>query len=137
MSYIRHILIADDDEEDRFLLSTAFKNLHLPVEIHQVENGIEIFNFLNAIQQPGHLPSLIILDYNMPFLTGVETLVQLKTTDRYKDIPVVIHTTSANETERRHCLEHGAVNFLSKASHYNQLLSTARYLYECCQLSVA
>ena len=137
MNHVRHILIADDDEEDRFLLSAAFKNLHLPVEIHEVENGIEVFTFLNAIQNPRQLPSLIILDFNMPFLTGGETLVQLKTTDRFKDIPVIIHTTSTNENEKRHCLQNGAFNFLNKATHYSQLLSTASYLYECCLLSVA
>jgi CheY-like chemotaxis protein len=137
MATIRHILIADDDEEDRFLLSSAFKNLHLPLEIYQVENGIEVFNFLNAIQHPDKLPALILLDYNMPFLTGAETLVQLKTIDRYKDIPVIIHTTSTNEKDRKECMEHGAAQFLPKASNYNQLLSTAHYIYECCQLSVA
>lgn len=137
MLKIRHILIADDDEEDRFLLSSAFKNLHLPLEIYQVENGIEVFNFLNAIQQPDKLPALIILDYNMPFLTGSETLVQLKTIDRYKDIPVIIHTTSTNEKDRRECMEYGAAHFIPKATNYSQLLSTAHYIYECCQLSVA
>ena len=54
-------------------------------------------------KERAELPCLIILDINMPVLDGKETLSILKKTDNYKDIPVVVFTTSESEIDRLYC----------------------------------
>jgi len=69
---------------------------------------------LDAIVDEINFPKLIVLDLNMPILNGIETFRQLKNNTRYKDIPVIVYTTSVHETEREQCLEMGASDFIKK-----------------------
>ena len=124
------ILIADDDQEDRFLLRTAFEEIGRSEDIYLVENGMQVFKYLDASVQQNCIPSLIILDLNMPVLSGVETLQRLKSDMRYRDIPVIMYTTSFHEVEKARCLEIGAVDFIKKPALFNQTVSTAHFFHE-------
>lgn len=124
------MLIADDDEDDIYLLDSAFKESHLDVKIDFVQNGQEVFKYLDKINGSNPLPDLIVLDLNMPLLGGRDTLLRLKEDLRYKNIPVVILTTSNNEKEKAHCLEIGAALYLFKSPGYDTIVSTAKHLYE-------
>jgi CheY-like chemotaxis protein len=124
------MLIADDDEDDIYLLDSAFKESRLKVKVDFVQNGLEVLSYLDKINGTGPLPDLIVLDLNMPLLSGRETLSRLKENFRYKTIPVVILTTSINEEEKAHCLEMGAALYLFKSSGFDKIVSTAKYLYE-------
>lgn len=95
-----YILIADDDQEDRYLLDIAFQEIASTDNIHMVENGVQVIEYLNNISEDFYLPNLIVLDLNMPILSGMETLLRLKSHIRFKDIPVVIHSTSMYELEK-------------------------------------
>jgi CheY-like chemotaxis protein len=124
------MLIADDDEDDIYLLDTAFRESRLEVKVDFVQNGLEVLTYLNKINDNNPLPDLIVLDLNMPLLGGRETLLKLKEDLRYKNIPVVILTTSHSEKEKAHCLEMGAALYLFKSSGFDKIVSTAKYLYE-------
>ena len=124
------MLIADDDEDDIYLLDSAFKESHLAVKVDFVQNGLEVLTYLDRINSNNPLPDLIVLDLNMPLLSGRETLLKLKESLRYKNIPVVILTTSISEKEKAHCLEMGAALYLFKSSGFDKIVSTAKYLYE-------
>lgn len=124
-----YILIADDDQEDRFLLDIAFKEIGSEEDLRMVEDGVQVMNHLNAIVENDNLPALIVLDLNMPVLSGIDTLMQLKSNDRYKDIPVIIHSTSMYEVEKDRCLQLGAVDFIKKPVSFDQMISTARFLH--------
>lgn len=100
MSQKPFILIADDDQEDRYLLHTAFEEIGRSNDIYLVENGLQVFSYLDASQQAG-MPALIVLDLNMPVLDGMETLSRLKAHTVYKTIPVIIFTTSIHEVEKK------------------------------------
>jgi CheY-like chemotaxis protein len=124
------MLIADDDEDDIYLLDSAFKESRLKVKVDFVLNGQEVFKYLDSIRDNNPLPDLIVLDLNMPLLSGRDTLLRLKDDLRYKNIPVVILTTSHSEKEKAHCLEIGAALYLFKSSGFDKIVSTAKYLYE-------
>jgi CheY-like chemotaxis protein len=124
------MLIADDDEDDIYLLDSAFKESRLAVRVDFVQNGLELLTYLDQIQDSNPLPDLIVLDLNMPILSGRDTLVRLKHDTRYKKIPVVILTTSINEKEKAHCLEMGAALYLFKSTGFDKIISTVKYLYE-------
>ncbi len=124
------MLIADDDEDDIYLLESAFKESRLAVRVDFVQNGLEVLTYLENIKEHNLLPDLIVLDLNMPLLSGSETLLRLKDDSRYKKIPVAILTTSISEKEKAHCLEMGAALYLFKSAGFDKIVSTAKYLYE-------
>jgi len=124
------ILIADDDQEDRYLLHTAFEEIGRSSDIHLVENGIQVFSFLDTQAKERGMPALIVLDLNMSILNGMETLARLKSHALYKNIPVIIFTTSIHEVEKAKCLQIGAVDFIKKPARFQQTISTARFLHD-------
>ena len=124
------ILIADDDQEDRYLLHTAFEEIGLSSDIYLVENGLQVFSYLDTSFEQSGMPSLIVLDLNMPILNGMETLSRLKAHSLYKSIPVIMFTTSVHEVEKARCLEIGAADFIKKPARFQQTISTARFLHE-------
>lgn len=130
MSQKPFILIADDDQEDRFLLHTAFEEIGRSEDIFLVENGMQVFKYLDASAKEDYIPSLIVLDLNMPVLNGIETLSKLKSDTRYRDIPVIIYTTSIHEVEKSKCIEMGAADFIKKPALFNQTVQAAQFLHE-------
>lgn len=123
-----YILIADDDQEDRFLLDIAFKEIGSFENLFMVENGVQVIDYLNACNDNAALPALIVLDLNMPVLGGIDTLQRLKATERFRNIPVIIHSTSMYEAEKEKCLQIGAVDFIKKPTSFDQMISTAKFL---------
>jgi CheY-like chemotaxis protein len=130
MSSRPYILIADDDQEDRYLLHTAFEEIGRSNDIYLVENGLQVFTYLDSTAKEQGMPALIVLDLNMPILNGIETLARLKSHIVYKNIPVIIFTTSVHEVEKAKCLEIGAVDFIKKPARFQQTISTARFLHD-------
>jgi CheY-like chemotaxis protein len=124
------ILIADDDQEDRYLLHTAFEEIGRSNDIFLVENGLQVFTYLDSSMEQTNMPSLIVLDLNMPILNGMETLLRLKAHNLYKDIPVIMFTTSVHEVEKEKCLAIGAADFIKKPARFQQTVSTAKFLHE-------
>ena len=124
------ILIADDDQEDRYLLHTAFEEIGRSNDIFLVENGLQVFTYLDSSLEQTNMPSLIVLDLNMPILNGMETLLRLKAHKLYKDIPVIMFTTSVHEVEKEKCLAIGAADFIKKPARFQQTVSTAKFLHE-------
>lgn len=108
------ILVVDDDLEDHFILDTFFKEEQLDDIVVYRENGKQAIEYLEKISDDTLLPRLIVLDLNMPILNGTQTLFRLKQTLRFKNIPVIIFSTSQNETEKRKCLSLGAVGYMVK-----------------------
>jgi CheY-like chemotaxis protein len=95
------ILYAEDDPDDRELLREAFYGNTDPIEIYDVINGKEVLLYLEG--QMGDLPSLIILDLNMPILSGRETLAIIKNQRQTEKIPVVVLTTSGSPADKEFC----------------------------------
>lgn len=97
------ILWADDDYDDLQMMREILLRNKRDFEIVEVHNGKEAIEWLKKAKEKSDLPCLIILDINMPVLDGKETLSILKNTNGYKDIPVVIFTTSESELDKLYC----------------------------------
>ncbi|HEY1030520.1 MAG TPA: response regulator [Flavipsychrobacter sp.] len=124
------ILIAEDDADDRFLLQTAFEENGFKDKLCFVENGIELFDYLaeNKGSTGNTLPRFIMLDLNMPKKDGREVLTELKQHNTYKNIPVVVFSTTHNEQEMRRCYELGANSYITKPNSFDSLLKTVATL---------
>jgi len=121
------ILIAEDDADDRYLIQTAFSEIGHPERIDFVENGIEVFSYLdniyaNSDHEEKALPGFILLDLNMPKKDGREVLKELKQHPVFKKIPVIVFTTTKNEIEIRRCYELGANSYVVKPISFDALL---------------
>ena len=108
------ILVVDDDLEDHLILDAFFREAGLHSFVGYQKNGQQALFYLEDIKEDARLPRLIVLDLNMPILNGTQTLLHLKQTSRFRHIPVIIFSTSQNETEKRKCLSLGAVDYMVK-----------------------
>ena len=120
------ILIAEDDADDRFLFKTAFEEKGYKDQIEFVENGIELWKFLENISKRATneriYPSFILLDLNMPKKDGREVLREIKQHPEFKKIPVVVFTTTNSENEVKRCYELGANTYVVKPVSFDSLL---------------
>ena len=114
------ILVVDDDVEDHLILSEYFDEFGIGDVVRFVTNGKLALDYLEQIENDDHLPRLVIMDLNMPILNGTQTLLQMKRSLRYRYIPVIIFSTSANEGEKRKCLSFGAIDYIVKPASYDE-----------------
>lgn len=125
----RHILWADDDMDDLMLMRHVLQDIGHDYRIAEVGNGQEALDYLEMAKQKGNLPSLIILDMNMPVLNGKETLSVIKKDDALKNIPLVFFTTSNSELDKLYCKRFG-VEMITKPPQYSHLKEAVRKLLE-------
>ena len=102
------ILYVDDDNDDCIFLKTSIEDAGKKADVICASDGEEAVQYLNSIASDS-LPSLIVLDLNMPRWDGKKTLQYLKSNPQLAGIPVVILSTSEREKER--CQQMGAVSY--------------------------
>jgi CheY-like chemotaxis protein len=116
---IRRILLADDDADDRMMFEEIFSGLSPEeYELRTVINGEEVVNLLSSINNPAHLPDLIILDQNMPLMSGKETLEFIKSDPVFREIAVIMYSTYNDATFIEECQRLGVVSVVSKPDSY-------------------
>lgn len=114
MNKVKKILLADDDIDDRMLFESAYRNRNDIIVLPIAINGVEVIQRLESTLDPENLPDLIILDQNMPKMTGKQTLSLLKADQRYAHIPVCVCSTYADHHLTVDCLKLGAYKVFSK-----------------------
>ena len=127
----KRILLVDDDEEDRMLIEEAFTEIGAANTVHFEANGEDAIAYLNSLSDG--LPCLVVLDLNMPKMNGTQTLRYLKNDDRYKNLSVIIYSTSINPLEREACLQLGAHSYVIKPTLYKESIDTASMFHDLCK----
>jgi CheY-like chemotaxis protein len=127
------ILMADDDEDDRMLAEDALREGRVLNELHCVEDGVELLNYLRRKGKYGDKtvsprPGLILLDLNMPRMDGREALQQLKADPALRSIPIVILTTSIQEEDMVKGYDLGAASYITKPVTFEGLVALMRAL---------
>ncbi|MDZ4812626.1 MAG: response regulator [Pseudomonadota bacterium] len=123
---IATLLIADDDPDDRPAAQEALGNCDPRCVLPFAENGAELLDILNNtsafVEVPGGpLPGLILLDLNLPKMTGLEALRAIKADSRLCTIPVVVWTTSHAVEDRDASYRDGAAQFLIKPYRFQEI----------------
>lgn len=137
------ILIADDDPEDRMLAKDALEENRLANDLHFVEDGEELLDYLknqgkysDNVNYPR--PGLILLDLNMPKMDGREALKEIKRDENLRLIPVVILTTSKAEEDILRSYNLGVNSFITKPVTFDALVeimkTLSKYWFEIVQL---
>ncbi|MGC4096130.1 MAG: response regulator [Nitrospira sp.] len=117
--------MADDDNDDWFLVEDALRRLGRKDIISFVADGEELLAAMEAAYETNSLPSVIVLDLNMPRMDGIETLKQLKQDERFSSIPVIIYTTSVNTAEKEQCMLLGAAEYIIKRGSFEENIKIA------------
>ncbi|GAA3916437.1 response regulator [Chitinophaga oryziterrae] len=123
----RLILLAEDDIDDQELLENAFGEIDPSWQLVCIPNGRKFIKYLDTIQDVD-LPALLILDYNIPELTGVEIVKELNDHARYLAIPKIIWSTSSSPVFKAMSIELGVADYITKPSDLASFLTIARHM---------
>ncbi|PWV54300.1 response regulator [Chitinophaga sp. S165] len=123
----RLILLAEDDIDDQELLENAIEEIDPSWQLVCIPNGRKFVKYLENIGEE-ELPALMILDYNIPELTGVEVVKELNDKGRFMDIPKIIWSTSASPVFKAKSIELGVKDYITKPNDLASFLTTARYM---------
>jgi CheY-like chemotaxis protein len=121
----------EDDEVDIENLSRAFQKIHLPVELHIAQNGIEALNEL--YEEPDKqdfklFPDLIIIDINMPKMDGIEFLKELRKDEALDETKILVFTTSDNIKDKRETSKFHVAGYLMKPVQLHELMGACKSL---------
>lgn len=127
------ILMADDDEEDRILAKDALEESRLANDLFFVSDGEELLDYLHRRgKYAGHKdaprPGVILLDLNMPRMSGTEALREIKADPYLRQIPVVVLTTSKAEEDIFRSYDLGASSFITKPVTFEGLVEVMKGL---------
>lgn len=122
------LLIIEDNPGDVRLLEEAFRELEANIHIRVARDGAEGLEMVLAPtpQLPGKRPDLILLDLNLPKISGHDVLMRLKSNPLTSRIPVIILTSSRAESDVRRAYESHANAYLKKPSTLDGLMSAAQ-----------
>jgi CheY-like chemotaxis protein len=120
------ILVAEDDDDDYSLLAQALKDSGAAVAVARVKDGDEAMDYLlgrGAYGAAGaRLPTLILLDLNMPKRDGRQTLRDIRSEPDLRAIPVVVFTTSTLPDDVMQAYADGANSYVCKPDRYGRLV---------------
>lgn len=105
------ILIVDDDTDDREIFCDIMGQIRSDVTVLEAKDGE---HGLQTLLHSTKNPSAIFLDLNMPRINGLELLTILKAMNRFKEVPVIMYSTSSSEREIRNSMDLGASGFIVK-----------------------
>lgn len=114
-----HIILADDDEDDRDFFSEAFSEIKIKTKLNLFNDGLQLMNHL--LQPDCVLPHILFLDLNMPIKSGIECLHEIKEIDHLKDIAIAIYSTSASDEDIEETFVSGANIYIKKPNDFNTL----------------
>lgn len=114
-----HILIADDDEDDRIFFNDAISSLKMETEVQTVNDGSQLLDYL---KNPNMIvPHIVFLDLNMPCKTGFDCLKEIRGNARLKDLTVAIYSTSGSEEDIENTFVGGANIYIRKPHDFDTL----------------
>lgn len=136
-----HVLLADDDEDDRLFFISAIEELKIKTIVETVNDGAKLMCRLN--QKHLKLPHVLFLDLNMPYKNGIECLSEIKKNEHLKNITVAIFSTSASEKEIEETFVKGANVYIKKPTEFSKLkkvlfeVITTQWQYQTSDLNKA
>lgn len=121
---LRVILVAEDDADDQMLLTEAFNASAFTGSLQFAFDGVEL---IGRLSEP-ELPDLVLLDLNMPRLSGHEVLQNMRNQDRLRSLPVVVLTTSGSSEDVDRAYRSGANTYLQKPRSFKALVNLTQLL---------
>jgi CheY-like chemotaxis protein len=119
MSATVHILLADDDPDDREFFSEAIRSIDIPHKLLLFEDGQELMDYLKNVELD--VPHILFLDLNMPCKSGFDCLKEIREKKALKDLSIAIYSTSSSDRDVEHAFIGGANVYIKKPSDFQHL----------------
>jgi CheY-like chemotaxis protein len=112
------LFLVDDDMDDQEIFKSALAKVDEDLALLTATNGYDALQVLSSATK---LPDYIFVDLNMPRMSGLQFLKEIKNNNTLKNIPVIIYTTSSNPNDITKTRELGADDFITKPSRFSDL----------------
>jgi two-component system, response regulator len=127
------LLLVEDNPQDLELALRALRKANLANRIHIARDGAEALDFifcegLHSARQMADIPKVILLDLKLPKIDGLEVLKRLKTDPRTKTIPVVVLTSSKEQSDVIASYQLGVNGYVVKPVNFEQFVGAVREL---------
>ncbi|RZJ65963.1 MAG: response regulator [Flavobacterium sp.] len=116
------VIYVDDDRDDQMLFQEIVSSYGKEMLVFGRSD-----EFLSLLNQPPGEDTLVFLDLNMPIRTGEEVLSMIKSSELWKNVPVVILSTSISEVTITNCRNVGAKLYIVKATDFSRLKTSIDY----------
>ncbi len=118
------VLLVEDDDLDAKTVARAFKELHVTNPLARAGNGEEALGWLR--DEANGMPCVILLDLNLPVMSGLEFLQAAKEDERLRRIPVVVLTSSRLEADKLASFDLSVAGYMVKPVDYAQFVEVVR-----------
>jgi two-component system, response regulator len=130
---VRMILLVEDEDLDAELASRAFQRAKVTNALVRVRDGMEALDYLfangkYAARDAHDLPLFVLLDLNIPKISGLKVLEAIRADPRIRHLPVIILTSSGEERDRLGAYKHFANSYVIKPLDYDQFVTAAEQL---------
>jgi two-component system response regulator len=129
---IRTILLVEDSDADAEMTVDALRQAKLANPIVHVEDGVEALDYLFArgeyAGKANGVPAVVLLDIKMPRLDGIEVLREIRSNDKFKHVPVVILSSSREETDLARSWDLGVNAYVVKPVNASQFFEAVQTL---------
>jgi len=129
------IVVADDDQDDQELLQEVLLGIEKDAQVLTFSAGKEVLQYLQKCDVQKR-PCLIILDYNMPDLNGAQVTEIIYRDESYKQVPVLVWSTSNSHVYKLECEQKGAKQYFYKPHDYGQIIEMAKRMLSYCEDTV-
>ncbi len=140
MHPIKTLLLIEDNPDDIDLALKAFQPFTNISHIQTARDGAEALNLINSWEEERNFPSLILLDLNLPLVSGFELLQVLKSDLRLAGIPVIILTSSTEESDIRQAYQLGTNSYINKPidfSEFQNVASIVNNYWNCLNVTIS
>lgn len=120
-SYIKNIVLAEDDDDDQIIFQTALLDVNPGIKLDIVADGRQLLKFLESFY-----PDLLFLDLDMPYKNGLECLVQIRNNTVMGQLPVIMFSSTNRAANIQTAYEMGAHLFFIKPVIYQDCVTSIR-----------
>lgn len=129
-SNVKRILLVEDDDRDAELSISALEEHNLANRVDRVQNGLEAMEYLHAkndfANRVSGNPAVVMLDIKMPIMDGHETLKAIREDDKLKYIPVVMLTSSREDSDLLNSYKTGVNAYVVKPVNFERFISSVK-----------
>jgi two-component system response regulator len=126
------VLLVEDNSEDAEMTLHVLKKNNLTNQIKVVRDGAEALEFLlggdSNDPTPPFFPKVVLLDLKLPKVNGIEVLEKIRADPRSRALPVVVLTSSREDSDLERCYELGVNSYIVKPVDFNQFTEAVRQL---------
>lgn len=123
-----YILLVEDNPDDELLALRALKKNNILNEVKVVRDGVEAIDHISSLTNTEHLPEVVLLDLQLPKVSGLDVLKAIRSNPLTKLLPVVVLTSSDEEKDIVRSYQLGANSYIRKPVDFNQFVEAVQQL---------